>query len=1152
MSQCTEFECFVCNICKEGRPQQASEGNQKPQKSGQLDKPGSEGQWADALMVYVLGKLPNAHEKQLDIYSGVNGYLVRTIPGSRWRTPVKVGAGAGLVVMVDQFNDYDQLRFTDEYGGAGASGFDSNGSPKDSVQWDSLPDLYTYNIPRGYRVTGVSITSWGMCVANVTGGDGTATYFVIDATGHCGLKAVYRHQDPGMMRVVEPYREMGQIQGQCSQMNHNPSDEMFWNIYLITGQKNAVVAVDSLSGRVMGMQGLPASPQPMSAVFGNNVISVLCGDGTVGSVLYRFLVDPKRGANRFILAGAGSTAGPSDKTLTYSPSFQDDSKQDVVPEEALGKYLKRASKINERSTDREAPGALDNLPRYPGGKSSQELNEDRTASRTTLASPMYDNGNMDATKIELPASLGVIEIVGAFGTIAELFDRGGDVTKPLFRLVHSTGYDFIVDGGFSYGCSTSGGEFQGITSGLVGESIAVDKKYTLGQLVGLDVKAALIDANSGLIMFREPKPESDYRVYGGDYPALDPYVNKLQVEIDAIQDDINRLNGEMLEAQTEGRGTYATDLQEEITVNQAWKTTLQNRRNELGGSCPVSSTQCTTDAINTLEAVDGIERTGVLPWLSPWLDPKRPGDDPLAAPVSAFDATSGTLDDYWGCFIRKPSTPAKVTLALMRRNWTRSVFDEEGIEHLLPEWVSNNVNPIQSEGHVQLLVPPNTRSMLEEFPLMFNYVGRGGFYPIGLPTKGYTNLERYQEEISSLNDFDDDYQRIIDAENAKGEEMDAARVAQYQGYIADNAVRKSQLDAWLSGGKSEHDFQHIPRNILKVTFPNIDASPSQTPDENGQWAITDPVSQVSPATKWTSINIGDLKRGCVVEPGPYVWLGVATDFRATSMIGRNMWSYPEARRNGLGIRVGNLDYESLHPGYVSAFGIVGGGVYCSGWRTWADTGDAWAFWEWGVTALPDTTLVSPAAGVGLVSTSPAHIKLAAPTDAHGILLEDLGNNMGTYGDEVFLCRRYYYSMVPLRSVKVWFRMTHFAKDVFRVGIRTLYFGDTIGDSPICPKTDPGYWAGDNCEASACGNVTCGSAVSGLRYKLYSSDPTYPEVYTPILKGEANFTVPENPYTDMGLAYGTVMKLNVTFDLNNNVRGFDIPLIPSEPRREGQR
>jgi hypothetical protein len=1148
MSACAEFECFICNICKEGRPTPAPDSDHKLQKTGKNENESVPWQWADALLVYVLGKIADVQDKQLDIYSGVNGYHIRTIPGKRWRQPIMVGAGASLVVVVDRFEDYDQLRFTDEYGGATTIGFDSDGYPLDSVQWDTLTDLYTYNIPIGYRVSGISITSWGMCIANIQGVDGKATFIMIDATGHCGLESVFKTHDQGLINFKDPYCNLGQILGPSCQLSHNPSEDMFWNLWLVSGvEDNAVMAVDSITGEVKGLQGLPTSPTPMSAVFSNNIISVLCGENGVGSVLYRFNVDPKHGANQFILRGAESTPGPTNQTITYAPSFRDDPKQESLPESKLPKYLEKAAKINESSKVEAVPSTFEDIPRYPDGKSSQTLNEDRVSATTTIAAPMYDNHSVDATKIDLPADLGVLQIVGAYGTIAELFDRGGDPTKPIFRLVHGTSYDFIVDGGFSYGCSTSSGEFQGVTNGLIGESIAVDKKYTLGTLRGLDVKAALIDSNTGNIIFREPKPQSTYRVYGGDYPALDPYISTIQPEIDAIQDDINRLTGEMLEAEYDGMVTYAADLQSEIIINQAWKSKLQAR---LTGTSDVLRSGCTNDTEAILEVVDGIERLETSPWLSPWLDPKR--STPGGSPIAAFGATPTTLDDFWTCFVRKPSSPKQVTLALMRRNWSR-VYTEPGdiTDTLLPEWVSNNVDPIQEIGNYQMFVSPRTPTMLTEYPIQFNYTSQGGFYPLGFPTSKYSNFDRYREEISSLNTFDEEYQRLITAEQAKPEaEQDTALITRYTAYIAENATRRAQLNIWLSGTKVEKDFYHISRRTLTATFPKIDISTGQTPDtETGIWSITDPITPVSAseaaANKWKTIAVGtDLtkKRGCVIEPGPYAWIAVAINLRADSMLGQELWLYPEARRNGLGIKVGALDYESMHPGYVSAFGIKGGGIYCAGWRASQYGEGAWAFWEWGVDF----------GGAAVDETSPAHIQLAAPSDAKETLLADIASNTGTMYDEYFAARRYYIARAPLSSVRVWFRMTHLAKDVFRVGYRTIFFDRISSNELLCPAMDPGYYAGHNCVEALCGNVTCPSQMFGLSGHLYRTDPTYSEVYTPIMEGQAIFTLPENPYADLGLAYGAVWKLNVTFNLNNNVRGFDIPLLPNSSRIAGQR
>jgi hypothetical protein len=1151
---CKEFECFVCGKCKEELPAPEGKYTGETPPEGLLKKRiQTQGQMADATIVFVLGYLEDEpNKKQIDEYSGLNGYHIRTLPGRRWNTPVMIGAGASYLAVVDRFQDYDLIRVTDKYAGAGEAGFDTNGFPLDSVDWENLPDICSQATPAGTRVTGLKITPRGMLMAHL---DSTSTYLKFDVVGRASGK-VARVME-GVKTLKAPFDTLGVLTGTPSVVDANIGPKQFYTVSIIRsgdGGQAVAVVMDTLKHKVVGLQGIPASPTPISATITNNVMSVLCGDNGVASQVIRFVVDFAGGG---LLAGIKSgkvTPIPQDYNVEQFPKVKDFNGRDFTPAK-LATYYKIAARINESATagDRNIPETFDPDELPTVNESSTTLNDDRVSSEAHIVSEYYSkNMTVPVQIIPVDESLGLKQLDSSYGTVTELFNRQADDgsvdrEKPVFRVLHGGHYDIVAEGGYTYGSKE-----QAYTNGMVGESVATDKDYELGTLKVADAKAAAIDYMTGRLLYRHPKPYGNYRVYGGDYISLDPdHTNSaLEAEIQAVQDDISRLQGEMEEAYANGMWTYGDSIQVEIGIHSTWKGTLNARLTALGSSgIAVKRNQATTDAESSAAAFDGVERRVVTPSISPWLYPDR--DIENGDPVAAFSSKAECADDYWTMFIRRPIVPAKFDVRLLRKNWSRQYYDVEGTAHLLPEWVDHNTNPIGEDADYEMLVPPKTASMLEEYPIQFNYTGRGGFYALNLGAVSMSNKDRYNEESSSLGQFNEEYQRILDAENAKPEaERDGALIARYTQYISENTSRITQLSD-LAGSTSTKDFKMIPRSTLLTLYRGLEKSDGQEtpyiPEEITGIGYDDALSGVGQVI---TVGESDAKRACIVKTGPQAWVGITLQFQADNMDGVDRWAHPEARRNGLGIRVGEFDYESTHSGYAEAFNIIGGNIYETGYicSPWGD--GAYASWGYKIKGVPaggvSAGLLQQYANAPrgpLILTDPATIRLLAPSDAQEVLLEDLYSpEVGSMYSEIFFKRLYFLSYIPLASVVIEFWMMHHAFDVFRYGYRTIFFGDTTGGSPICAKTDPGYWAGNNCEGAACGNLTCPSVIFGGNHKLYASDPTYPHVERKIMHGMAVFTC-DNPYDALGLAYGTVWKCNVYFNLNNNVRGFDIPLQP---------
>jgi hypothetical protein len=1135
MIGCKEFECLVCGKCKE-------EPTVEAKYTADLAKPvlpeeriQTETQMADATIVYVLGyPEDNPTTKQVDEYSGLNGYHIRTIPGKRWHTPVMIGAGSGYLAVVDRFQDFDLIRITDKYAGAGIAGFDSNGFPLNSVSWESLPDICSQATPAGTQVLGLKITPRGMLVAHLSN---ASSYLKFDVVGRASGEIAQIME--GTKTLIKPFDTLGTLIGTPAVVNANIGPHQFHIVSLIRSEAGEVAAliIDTLQHKVVGLQGIPASPTPISATLSNNVMSVLCGDNGVASQIIRFVVNFQGGGLISGIKSGKVTPTPQEYLVEQFPKLKDFRGRTFTPDK-LAAYYRIASKINEsvNAGNRVIPETFDVAELPQPNESSTVLNDNRISAEAHVVSSYYTRSfSVPMHVIPVAASLGLKTIESGYGTVTELFNRKTidnviDRESPIFRVLHGGHYDIISEGGYTYGSKA-----QAYTNGMVGESLATDKDYELGTLKTIDAKAALVDAQTGLILYRHPKPAIEpigYRVYGGDYASLDPdhTTSDLEAEIQALQDDYRRLQGEY-----EQTGSGAVEI--EMGATLSWKSTLDTRLTALGGSgTKVKRTQASTDMETQITSQDGVERRVVGAGLSPWLYPAR--ITPNGTPVAAFSASPECADDLWTMFLRRPTVPNQFDAWLIRKNWSRQFTDNVGIVHIFPEWAAHNTNPVQSTGNFTMLVPPVTANMLVTHPIQFSYTGQGGFYALNLPGVTMSNHDRYNEEIASLEVFNDDYQRIINAENAKPEaEQDQALLTSYTSYVNENNTRVIKLQGWLSSIPA-HEFYMIPRSTLMVTFRNLDRSAGQaTPYTPETMTPIDPA--VALANKWQTMAIGDSgtqKRACIIEAGPAAWVGLTLSLRADSMDGVNTWLYPETRRNALGINVGAIDWQNS-PNNV--FGTAGGNIYSSGWRCSIFGNGAYARWGYKIRG------VSTGGGDSLVTTDVATIKSMAPEDAHDILLGSMAGGIGSVYDEIFTRRLYFMSKIPLHQIVVEFWMIHSAFDVFRFGAHTIYFADTLGDSLNCPKTDPGYLAGYNIVAAACGNVTSAPDI----HKLDASDPTYPQVDRTIMAGRAVFTC-DNPYDALGLGYGTIWDCHVTFNLNNNVRGFDISLVPGAVEQAG--
>jgi hypothetical protein len=534
-------------------------------------------------------------------------------------------------------------------------------------------------------------------------------------------------------------------------------------------------------------------------------------------------------------------------------------------------------------------------------------------------------------------------------------------------------------------------------------------------------------------------------------------------------------------------------------------------------------------------AVDGVQRLVTSPWVSPWLVPARAVTN--GAPIAAF-STPACADDYWSLYVRQPNVSSQFDAIMMKRNWSSAYTDPDSNDSVLfPEWAASNVSPIKvADSQFNFLVPWRSPQTPIDFPPSLNAVGRGGFFAMSMPYVTMSNVDRYNEEAAALSNLNDAYQRVINDPAST-----PAIVAQFSSYISENNARIAYISTVPVWG----DLPIIPRNVLGMKFHKIDRSKGQAAPYVPEDMTISPAALLNAAVG-NVIPVGaelNKSRACVTEVGPWAYVAVTIKFTADDIQdGITVYSNPEARRNGLGIKVGGWAFN----GAENAFDVVGGSFYEAGYKCSPfgfEPGDAWG--TWGYSIKGDAPLI-PIDDLPLGKRE-LYVSMLAPADAQSILLEDINGDIGSSYDAVFCKTHYFLTRAPLHSiaVKIWLR--HHAGDVFRWGWMTLSHSYPRV-SPLCPSIDPGYNTGVESISEAPG---CGGTLSDMGGgKLFATDPTYTQLGHDVMQGTAIFECVPNPYEALGLAYGTIWKCEVDFNFNNNLRALDVPLLPSDVETPG--
>lgn len=963
---------------------------------------------ADAIIIYVLGSINNEDGTttvQLDEYSGLNGAHIRTIPKERWSNPILIAAGANLLAVVDRFADSDLIRVTDKYAGAGPSGFDTDGFPSTTITWGGVQDILISYPPNGHRVIGMTILTNGILIATLDDGSGLLKYWKADPFGAENNGSEFNVYTGLNTFIGKSEAQIGTPLGQIGHLGSIPEDNMFSfaSLFQDANGKNSVGLIDSIENKVTALQGLPSGFTPISIVETKDILTVGLAQNDIITKVLRFTI-----RDDSFIAGEAETRAVSPDPDSYQVTKSFNPKD--INRDNVTDYMHIVTALNQPKDPTNEifdPGSIVGVDEVNSIVANDNLEQIDGA----ISVDFYEQTlNIPYSTIDIASSLGFKSITGIFGTLVVLlnrYDETGsiDVTKPIFRLLHAGHFDFLGDGGFTYGCINESGNRVGMTNGLIGTSIAVDKSYEAGKLKAApDAKALLIDAVTGLIVYRDPKPKG-YKVYSGDYASLNP--------------------------------------------NSVFKTT----------SCgTVQDTIATT--------LDGI--------LRPDRNPKREtiadgnGD---FQPIAAFSDSDLDYDFPWEFFKRQPISKKTFSLSPIKKTWT--IRDNN--DHILPEW-RNLTNPVSIQKSSKLFWKPNGSGII---PPTFIATATGGFF--------FLNYQK--EDI----------------------------------------------------GTSETPNWQIPEAITNISFIPLSKSPTQVIDPITGGTIETVLSFTPPLDPWTIDTVGETvpgNRACIADFDIRSWIGVELNltYNVSVSDGVDIFLNDTYTDNGLGLNAGasKIDYTAFNNTPIGKVTPASpGSLYEAGFIASPFGGEAFGKFEIDI-FINGRKAESVATRVFNLAT----LNGLAPTEAYSALAQTFEAG-GTSEPGSYHRGRVYYSPEVAKDVQIRVRLVNYATVVHRVGFETWNIAH--GFTVTCAGADPGYMAGNSCTAANCGNVICGSIITGLQNKLTADDPVYPVTRQVLWEGTASYIITDNPYETEGLQVGNLINAYFEFNLNARMAAYRIDI-----------
>lgn len=1045
----------------------------------------------EATVFYLLGyrTVSGVQIKQLDMYSGLTGYHIRTVPGKRWNNPVLVGSGAGFLAIVDRAMDFDVIRITDQYCGLSENDFDPDtGIVKGSVNLEGIGDLGKVTLPKGCFVQGLTILPRGMLIANITTPDHDASFLKFDVPYL--VDGITQPDFSGITVIPEAFGNLGELVGDPARFDMAVGSGMYYFIAIIKDIVNeyGVGVINFKDGKVKAFVKLPIEYTPLKVAQGSGIIHILVRDHIDSDENFgiKVLRLPMLHESYLMTGGfenVDAVPEPQDRAVTHTYANADGPVSVDGDNTLLAQNLNMAKQINTK----------DDLTLMGNDISEKDIEvreinpsyiTDSKCVRTQYPESVTLKGYVDGLKIptnvvRLPEDVFIYNIDAYANALIEScyeLDSDGNIdpTKSFFRAFHTSHYDFLSDGGWSYGCDS-----DLVTNGIIPIDSSIDNLVYKGSLKNLpDLTPILIDYQTGDLLYRFIKPVMLYTA-AGDFATV--------------------------------------------------KLAEGNR---------IARTSCSDTMDNIVVGLDGIAR------------PEKVAvrDEQGNAVPAYLSKTALELNSDYD----RPSTLFdRAVLPITKYALVQLSYDSwnKGTPDPYPEWVANDlISPVSSNESIAVFQKRGSPSD-RYFPTIA-VISSGGFYFLNL-IKVKSNI--YDELTQDTQEVDD---QIIALQAQEQTPEIEAQIAALQAQKAAIVEQILAIDP-----ESNNDLWVIPRSVLKKVY-QIETVLSQIIDPitgggnttghswyyNGSdtkeacWTVTpiesiyDPDVVRNHALHLNSTNAETLDTkniGIIVDPGIRSWVNLYIQVGLDPYDGDDGISYyanDEYIRTGLGKKVGGND-EMHHVETSDVFGKYPGYTYEAGWRALIAT----AKWKVGISCYGADGKPVP----HIVVDTEQEIMDTAPEEIKGNLAETF-NIKKTYVDGGWYKGYVLNSFKKITRVEVEITLTNHAYEVYKWGWKTIQVNHET--SHTCPGPDPGYYAGNNCEGAACGNVECTQFLfGGGRGPLYPNETKKPETVQKVLRAIANINLDADPFSQENYAVGTYLVGSINVKLNDVMAAYRIDI-----------
>jgi hypothetical protein len=361
-----------------------------------------------------------------------------------------------------------------------------------------------------------------MLIANLITSDGKATFLKFDVPYLVDGKT--QPDFSGIQTLGEPFTT-GKLLGSPARYDMAVGKGMYYFLTLVEDSlgERGVAVVNFRDGKVDAFIGLSNLYTPISMAQGAAMIHVLVKDssdtGAFGSKILRL---PMVNGNYLMTGGVENgnyVIEPQDTEVSYTYNSRDGITNVNGNPETLAQVLNMSKQINDNN-DIELmgteikPNDLEVRPLATGYHISSKSVRDQSVEEQELTAYL-EKVTLPITTLTIPEGLKVYKLDCYANVLVETayeLDSDGitDPTKSLFRAFHASHYDFLSDGGWSFGC-----EGDLVTDGITPIDSCIDNLVYKGTLKAPpDLGPILIDYKTGRALYRFPKPVMLYTAYG--------------------------------------------------------------------------------------------------------------------------------------------------------------------------------------------------------------------------------------------------------------------------------------------------------------------------------------------------------------------------------------------------------------------------------------------------------------------------------------------------------------------------------------------------------------------------------------------------------------------------------------------------------------